>query len=47
MANQPEHVVADSTTARDIELFSHIEATLYTAVISDSLDEIGYSDQAM
>ena len=47
MAKQPDHVLADSTTAPDIELFSHIEATLYTAVISDSLDEIGYFDQAM
>ena len=31
----------------DIELFTHIEATLYTAVLSDALDEIGIRDRAM
>jgi regulator of RNase E activity RraA len=31
----------------DLDLFTHIESTLYTAVIADSLDELGYHDQAM
>lgn len=31
----------------DLELFTHIEKNLYTAVISDTLDEIGRRDQAM
>ena len=31
----------------DIELFTHIETVLYTAVLSDALDEIGIQDQAM
>src|SRR5580704_3603764 len=34
-------------TPSDIELFSSIESTLYTAVIADSLDELGYRQQAM
>lgn len=31
----------------DLELFAHIEANLYTAVIADALDELGYRDRAM
>jgi len=31
----------------DVELFRTIENTLYTAVISDALDELGLHDQAM
>ena len=34
-------------TGADLELFRHIESHLYTAVVSDSLDELGYRDQAM
>lgn len=30
-----------------MDWFDHIEKNLYTAVISDSLDELGYRDQAM
>lgn len=33
--------------AADVELFSHIERTLYTAVLSDALDEMGIRDRAM
>ncbi|MBS1800610.1 MAG: RraA family protein [Acidobacteria bacterium] len=33
--------------AADLDLFEFIEKTLYTAVISDSLDELGYRDQAL
>src|SRR5258705_5639324 len=31
----------------DVELFAHVEANLYTAVVADSLDELGYHNQAM
>ena len=34
-------------TQSDIELFTNIESTLYTAVVADSLDELGYRQQAM
>jgi regulator of RNase E activity RraA len=47
MPNQPAHVGRDLSTLADIELFSHVEATLYTAVVCDSLDELGFADQAM
>lgn len=40
-------VIRQAATAEDIQLFEHIEKNLYTAVVSDSLDEIGYRDQAM
>lgn len=33
--------------AGDLELFHHIESILYTAVLADSLDEMGFRDQAM
>ena len=32
---------------QDLEMFAHIERDLYTAVISDALDETGHRDQAM
>jgi regulator of RNase E activity RraA len=31
----------------DLELFQHIETKLYTAVVSDSLDQLGFRQQAM
>lgn len=31
----------------DVELFQHVERNLYTAVLSDALDEMGYRQQAM
>ena len=31
----------------DFELFVHIERTLYTAVVADAMDELGYHDRAM
>jgi 4-hydroxy-4-methyl-2-oxoglutarate aldolase len=40
-------VVRVPATPQDLEFFAHIEKTLYTAVVSDSLDEIGYRNQAM
>jgi 4-hydroxy-4-methyl-2-oxoglutarate aldolase len=35
------------STQSDLELFTNIESNLYTAVIADSLDELGYRQQAM
>jgi 4-hydroxy-4-methyl-2-oxoglutarate aldolase len=40
-------VIRVPATQSDIELFTNIEKTLYTAVIADSLDELGYRHQAM
>jgi regulator of RNase E activity RraA len=34
-------------TEADLKLFQRIEEHLYTAVISDALDELGYRDQAL
>jgi regulator of RNase E activity RraA len=34
-------------TTPDLEMFAWIEANLYTAVVADSLDELGYRDQAL
>ncbi|HEV2495061.1 MAG TPA: RraA family protein [Terriglobia bacterium] len=34
-------------TKTDLELFERIERTLYTAVVADSLDELGEHDRAM
>src|SRR3954447_5679167 len=34
-------------TPAELELFARIESTLYTAVVADSLDELGYRNQAM
>jgi regulator of RNase E activity RraA len=31
----------------DLELFDHVERNLYTAVLSDALDELGFRQQAM
>jgi 4-hydroxy-4-methyl-2-oxoglutarate aldolase len=42
--NRPSRSAA---TRDDIELFTHIESNLYTAVLADSLDELGYHNQAM
>src|ERR1022692_836953 len=46
MANQSERILRSPATTVDLELFAHIESHLYTAVISDSLDELGYRNQA-
>lgn len=40
-------VVRGAATAEDLRLFEHIERNLYTAVISDSLDDAGYRNQAL
>jgi regulator of RNase E activity RraA len=36
-----------AATQSDIDLFTQIERNLYTAVIADSLDQLGYRNQAM
>jgi 4-hydroxy-4-methyl-2-oxoglutarate aldolase len=36
-----------AVTDSDIELFNHITGNLYTPVLSDSLDELGYREQVM
>jgi 4-hydroxy-4-methyl-2-oxoglutarate aldolase len=38
---------AERTALGNPELFAHLETTLYTAVISDALDELGHREQAM
>jgi 4-hydroxy-4-methyl-2-oxoglutarate aldolase len=43
MQRAPGHIA----TAAEVELFTHIEKNLYTAVLADSLDELGYRNQAM
>jgi regulator of RNase E activity RraA len=35
------------TSAEAFDLFAHIERTLYTAVVSDALDDLGVREQAM
>ena len=40
-------VAGTPPSASDIELFNLIENSLYTAVVCDSLDQLGYRDQAM
>lgn len=47
MKNGGIRVERAPATPADLELFRHIESNLYTAVVSDSLDELGYRDQAM
>lgn len=47
MKNRSARVVRGPATAGDIDLFTHVETKLYTAVVSDSLDELGYRNQAM
>jgi regulator of RNase E activity RraA len=32
---------------QDLDLFMHVETALYTAVVSDALDDLGFRDQAM
>ncbi len=37
----------EPASAADLELFTFVEQKLYTAVLCDALDELGYRDQAM
>lgn len=47
MNNQSNRLSRTPASDADLELFSQIEERLYTAVISDSLDELGYRNQAL
>jgi len=48
MDQEPQLYDRESPTNHaDRELFTFIERSLYTAVVSDSLDELGYANQAM
>ncbi len=40
-------VTGKPLAAADLDLFTHIEKNLYTAVLSDALDELGIRDRAM
>ncbi len=40
-------VAGKSLTLADTEMFEHIERNIYTAVLSDALDELGFRDRAM
>lgn len=47
MSNDNHRIVRAAATSEDLALFDKIERQLYTAVVSDSLDELGCRDQAM
>src|SRR5437667_8004686 len=43
----PQREPGRPATSVELQLFADIESTLYTAVIADSLDELGYPNQAL
>lgn len=45
--NDNGRVAGRALQTGDLELFNHVERNLYTAVLSDALDELGYRQQAM
>ena len=46
--NQPaKRVNGRAASPADMELFAHVEKNLYTAVLSDALDDMGIRDRAM
>jgi 4-hydroxy-4-methyl-2-oxoglutarate aldolase len=48
LSQQDKVAAPDQRLAQsDVELFSHLENTLYTAVVSDALDDLGFRDCAM
>jgi len=47
MNEAPERVQGVAASAADLELFATIETTLYTAVVCDALDQLGYRNQAL
>jgi 4-hydroxy-4-methyl-2-oxoglutarate aldolase len=47
MNNDNHRSIRTAATPEDLSLFEKIGRQLYTAVISDSLDELGHRDQAM
>ena len=42
-----ENVASLPKSSADLDLFTRVETHLYTAVVADSLDELGYHEQAM
>ncbi len=47
MTQSHSETTSDGVLQRDLELFAHLEMKLYTAVVSDALDELGFRDRAM
>lgn len=47
ISQEPSGLAGLEASQRDLELFELVRGELYTAVISDSLDELGFRDQAM
>lgn len=47
MSENSARVIRSGATAAGLELFAHVESHLYTAVVADSLDELGFHQQAM
>src|SRR5690242_18281373 len=46
-ASDPRIAIDPEQNVRDLDLLRFIELELYTAVVSDALDEIGYREQVM
>ena len=42
-----ENAASSPKSSADLDLFTRVETQLYTAVVADSLDELGYHEQAM
>src|SRR5579885_1371309 len=47
MTSYSQRILRNPATGADLELFRHVETQLYTAVVSDALDELGYRNQAL
>ena len=47
MTTYSQRIMRNPATGADLELFRHVETQLYTAVVSDALDELGYRNQAL
>lgn len=47
MADLASRVLAQPATAEEVERFAKLEQDLYAAVISDALDSLGFTEQAM
>jgi regulator of RNase E activity RraA len=47
MNKQSTSISRSPATSADLDFFRHVEENLYTAVVSDSLDELGYRNQAL
>jgi 4-hydroxy-4-methyl-2-oxoglutarate aldolase len=47
MISESIHPTRGPATEADLRMFQQVEEQLYTAVISDALDELGYRDQAL